>query len=47
MNKESILFTNVGRRGKLMMDFIESVGDENCWKGIKSSWNVSGHILWH
>ncbi len=28
MNKESILFTNVGRRGKLMMDFIESIGDD-------------------
>lgn len=26
--KESILFTNVGRRGKLMKDFIESIGDE-------------------
>lgn len=28
MNKESILFTNVGRRGKLMLDFIESIGDD-------------------
>lgn len=28
MNKESILFTNVGRRGKLMKDFIESIGNE-------------------
>ena len=28
MCKESILFTNVGRRGKLMIDFIESIGDE-------------------
>ena len=28
MNKESILFTNVGRRGKLMRDFIESIGDD-------------------
>ena len=28
MNKESILFTNVGRRGKLMTDFIESIGDD-------------------
>lgn len=28
MNKESILFTNVGRRGKLMKDFIESIGED-------------------
>ena len=28
MNKESILFTNVGRRGKLMIDFIESIGND-------------------
>lgn len=28
MEQESILFTNVGRRGKLMLDFIESIGDE-------------------
>ena len=28
MSKESILFTNVGRRGKLMKDFIESIGED-------------------
>lgn len=28
MNKEAVLFTNVGRRGKLMIDFTESIGDE-------------------